>query len=64
MSGAEEVIRLGEIAKARAAFATADNNYRNPPLDWDMDDVKWAYEARWRAERNLIALGVSGFDVV
>lgn len=46
-------------AQARAEFENASANYRNPPADWDRDDMAWAYQAMMRAQMKL-----RSFDVV
>lgn len=52
-------MNLQDYADARAAYETAAFNYRNPPADWDRDDLIWAYEAMMRAQHKL-----RSFDVV
>lgn len=47
-------------AQARAEFENAAENYRNPPADWDRDDIRWAYEAMMRAAMKLRAFDVVG----
>lgn len=46
-------------AQAREEYQIAYDNYTDPPIDWDRDDMRWAYQALKRAE-----LKIRSFDVV